>query len=59
MTEDEQRAALVQKLAQVIAWEMHAQAGVERPPDRVPALIADSLLDYFDIEAKQGVVLPR
>jgi hypothetical protein len=36
---------------------MHAQAGVEHAVDAVPPLIADSLLDYFDVTLKPGVDL--
>jgi hypothetical protein len=37
---------------------MHAQAGVERAVEAMPPLIADSLLDYFDVTLKPGVDIP-
>ena len=37
--------------------EMNAQAGVERALDAMPPLIADSLLDHFDVALKPGVDL--
>lgn len=45
-------------LTRVIKWEMDAQIGLERPVDQIPNLIADSLLDYFDIKLIDGARLP-
>jgi hypothetical protein len=55
---DAEGARTAQQLAQVIAWEMDAQVGVGRPVNKMPSLIADTLLDFFDIRAKPGVTLP-
>jgi hypothetical protein len=50
---------LVSQLADVIAWEIHAQAGTRRPLDQVHLLIADSLLDFFEIQLKPGASVPE
>lgn len=50
---------VVKQLAAVIAWEMQAQAGVCRPFDEMPSLIADSLLDYFEVRLKPGTDVPE
>lgn len=50
---------VVKQLAAVIAWEMHAQAGVRRPLNEMPSLIADSLLDYFEVRLKPGADIPE
>ena len=49
---------LAKQLVAVIMWEMDAQAGVRRPFDQMPVLIADSVLDFFDVRLKPGVTLP-
>jgi hypothetical protein len=52
------RQALARQLAAVIAWEIEAQAGVQRPTSAWPMLIADSVLDYFEVQLLPGVTLP-
>jgi hypothetical protein len=42
----------------VIAWEIEAPTGVRRPLIKVSPLIADSLLDCFEIRLISGVSLP-
>jgi hypothetical protein len=37
---------------------MGAQAGVGRAVEAMPPLIADTLLDYFDMTLKPGVDIP-
>ena len=54
----EDTAKTAEQLARIIAWEMEAQMGVQRPLDQMPILIADSLLDYFDIRVKSDLTLP-
>ena len=49
---------VVQQLIAVIAWELDAQAGVNRPIEKLPVLVADTILDYFDVRLKPGVTLP-
>jgi hypothetical protein len=51
---DEARADVGDLLRRVIAWELEAQAGVQRRVEDMPPLIADTLLDYFDITLKPG-----
>lgn len=53
MTDDD-RTVLADQLQRVIAWEVQAQLGVRRAPEKWPALIADTLLDYFDVHLKPG-----
>jgi hypothetical protein len=57
-TDDLDSARLVQALTQVLGWELSAQLGVKRDPDQIPPLLADTLLDYFDIAVRPGVDLP-
>ncbi|MDQ0377875.1 hypothetical protein FB470_001869 [Amycolatopsis thermophila] len=38
---------------------MEAQIGVESPVDAISGLIADSLLDFFEMRLKPGVTLPQ
>jgi hypothetical protein len=38
----------------VIAWELAAQAEVGRELRDTPPLIADSVLDYFEVTLKPG-----
>ncbi|MFG3702474.1 hypothetical protein ACGF5C_32040 [Micromonospora sp. NPDC047620] len=33
---------------------MNAQAGIGRAPEAMPTLIADTLMDYFDLKMKPG-----
>lgn len=54
---DQQRAEVFDQVRRVIAWEMQAQVGVGRNVDEMPPLIADSLLDYFEIRLKPGADL--
>lgn len=51
------RHEVYDQLRRVIAWEMDAQAGVQRALDAMPPLIAGSLLDYFDVALKPGADL--
>ena len=48
------RGEVVDQLRRVIAWEIEAQTGVQRRFEDMPPLIADTLLDYFDITLKPG-----
>ena len=52
---DQDRAFVTDQLRRVIAWEVAAQVGVQRPVEEMPPLIADTLRDYFDITLKPGV----
>jgi hypothetical protein len=54
---DQTRAEVSEQLRRVIAWEVEAQVGVERPVEQMPPLIADTLLDYFDVSLKAGADL--
>lgn len=49
---NEARAEVFNQLRRVIAWEIEAQIGVKRRIEDMPPLIADTLLDYFDITLK-------
>lgn len=51
---DQTRAEVFEQLCRVIAWEVESQLGVERPVEQMPTLIADTLLDYFDVSLKAG-----
>jgi hypothetical protein len=51
---DKTRTEVSEQLRRVIAWEVEAQVGVERPVEQMPPLIADTLLDYFDVSLKAG-----
>ena len=53
-----EQAEVTDQLRRVIAWEIEAQKGVRRPVESMPALIADSLLDFFEVTLKPGVQLP-
>lgn len=53
----ELRAEVVDQLRRVIAWEMDAQTSVGRPIEDMPPLVADSVLDYFDVALKPGADL--
>lgn len=55
---DQDRAAVFEQLRRVIAWELEAQVGVQRAIDEMPPLIADTVLDYFEVAIKPGVDLP-
>ena len=55
---DDETRAIASQLALVIAAEMDAQVAVRRDLDEMPALIADSLLDYFDLRFKPGATAP-
>lgn len=39
----------------VIAWELGAQAGVNRPIQKTSPFVAGTILDYFDVRLKPGV----
>jgi len=45
-------------LAVVIADELSAQLGVRRDPAKIPPLIADAVLDYFDVILRTDAELP-
>ena len=49
---DEAKRELADQLRRVIAWEIEAQVGVRRRVEDMPPLIADTLLDFFDIALK-------
>jgi hypothetical protein len=49
-----ERFEVAGQLRRVIAWEMEAQAGVQRAVEEMPPLMADTLLGYFDISLKPG-----
>jgi hypothetical protein len=51
---DETRAEVFEQLRRVIAWEVESQLAVERPVEEMSPLIADTLLDYFDVSLKAG-----
>ncbi len=51
---EQTRADVFEQLRRVIAWEMEAQVGIGRPVEQMPALVADSLLDFFDVSLKAG-----
>lgn len=51
---DQTRAEVFEQLRRVIAWEVEAQVGIDRPVEQMPPLIADTLLDYFDVSLKAG-----
>lgn len=51
---DEARAEVVDQLRRVIAGEIEAQTGIQRRVEDMPLLIADTLMDYFDIALKPG-----
>lgn len=54
---DDKRAEVIDQLRRVIAWEVDAQVGVQRAVQDMPPLIADTLLDYFEVRLKPGVDL--
>ncbi|WP_186382380.1 hypothetical protein [Amycolatopsis rhizosphaerae] len=56
---DDQPTTIFAQVEAVIAWEMEAQVGIERRVEAMPGLIADTLLDYFEIRLKPGVTLPQ
>lgn len=47
-----QRAEVFEQLRRVIAWEIEAQVGVERPVEQMPTFVADTVLDFFDVTLK-------
>ena len=50
----ELRRQVYQEVKAVIAWEMAAQAAIRRSFADIPALVADSILDFFDVVSKPG-----
>lgn len=58
MTTSHDQENVFEQVTRVIRWELDAQAGVRRPSSDLPPLLADSLLDFFDISLKPGVELP-
>jgi hypothetical protein len=54
---DSTRSEVCDQLRRLIAWEISAQMGVERPIEEMPPIIADTLLDHFDVTLKPGVDL--
>lgn len=56
--DDAARRGLARQLADVIAWEMQAQARVERALDQMPPLIADTVLAFFEVRLRPGAVIP-
>lgn len=55
---DQSQAEIVDQLRRVITWEIEAQLSVQRPIEEMPTLIADSLLDFFDVSLKPGAQPP-
>jgi hypothetical protein len=55
---DKDRAEVFDQLRRVITWEIEAQVGMHRPIEQLPAMIADTLLDFFDIALKPGAQPP-
>ena len=51
------RAEVFEQLRRVIAWEVAAQSGVARPTEEMSPLIADTVLDYFDVTLRDGADL--
>jgi hypothetical protein len=51
---DQARAEVFQQLCRVIAWEVGSQVGIGRPVDQMPPMVADTLLDFFDVSLKAG-----
>lgn len=43
---------MFEQLRRVIAWEIEAQVGVERPVEQMPTFVADTVLDFFDVTLK-------
>jgi hypothetical protein len=56
---DDTPAEVFDQLRRVITWEVDAQVSVERRIEDIPAHIADTLLDYFDITLKPGANLSK
>ena len=54
---DEDRVEVYEQLRQVIAWEVRSQIGVQRAVQDMPPLIADTVLDYFDVALKPNADL--
>lgn len=54
---DGTRAEVFDQLRRVIAWEVEGQLGVQRAVQDMPPIIADTLLDYFEVSLKPGVDL--
>jgi hypothetical protein len=46
------------QLVGVIAWELDAQTGVDRPIEKIPPLVADTILDYLDIRLNVACRFP-
>ncbi|MCW2766098.1 MAG: hypothetical protein JWO11_2057 [Nocardioides sp.] len=51
---DQTRAEVFEQPRRVIAWELEARVGVERPIEQMPPLLADTVLDFFDVSLKAG-----
>lgn len=49
---DPMRSEVFEELQHVIAEEIDAQLGVERSVEAMPPLIADTVLDHFDVAVK-------
>jgi hypothetical protein len=49
---------MLRQLIGVIAWELDAQVGVNRPIEKMPPLVADTILDYFDVRLEPGRTPP-
>lgn len=52
------RAQVAEQLRRVSTWELEAQADVKRSVDDMPPLIADTLLNDFDIKLEPGADAP-
>lgn len=59
LVSDQTQREIFDQVRRVIAWEVEAQLGVQRPIEEMPGLIADSLLDFFDISLKPGAQPPE
>ena len=49
------RKTVAQNLTDVIAEEIEAQVGVLRPVDQMAPLIADAILDFFEVRTREGI----
>lgn len=55
---NDMRAETAEQLRRVIAWEMAAQTEMQREVSDMPLLIADTLLDFFEVTLRPEVDLP-
>jgi hypothetical protein len=50
-----ERKTVAQNLTDVIAEEIEAQVSVLRPVDQMAPLIADAILDFFEVRTREGI----